>query len=1042
LQAVNPTGSTYSQVLTITVSTQPVSLAITPATLTLMAGMSEQMGFSLVAPSNRLIWSASAGTVSATGFFTAPNAPGTCTITAQSVDDPTRTSTCAITVIDDLLKIEPITVTLDRNQVLQFGYRFSGPSGAMLTWSATGGLITQSGLYVAPAVPGTYTVSLASSSDPSLVQSSTVTVSATPSIQVVPGSTSVAPGATATFSAVVRSGGVTWSVLPASGGTITQAGVYQAPLVSGTYTVVAVSTLDGATYGTAQVLVGVGAGGGGASGGTSTGTGVSGAQITLAPSFVNTQSGTYWPFSASVTGCANTAVTWSILGSPTTAQIDPSGVFSASKPGSYQVVASSNGDPTATVTASVNVASSLTLLPDGPDSGLFWGYSVTALQDGRVLIAGGIQMPQDGAVCDRWGNVNYVSSGQAQIFDPATGQLQATGSMLTPRNSHQAVLLDDGRVLMMGGSAQWHDPWSTYAQLPPQEGIDYTTWNEKFPSAEVYNPVSGTFQALPGNSYDPTGMVDNSRIPTSIPFALPGLMLSTHGELGSCLKLSNHQVIAFGGDGEGWWSDLLGVGLEPGLWTTDGFDCFTPGPDTFNPKWSGKASWPGWILTNLEGMSLGFGQGSAAVNLQDGNALLCLGALNDRGYGYGGFDPTTFTSAASSLNAIVYTPSSGAYTLTSPMQVPRFAHTLTQLPDGRILAVGGKDMRQTQPEGGYWSSNVLFWASTPTAEIYDPATQKWTLTGSMKTARDYHAAQLLPNGQVLIVGGSQEDLYGNVQFPNTTELYDPTTGTFSVMDTLDYGISSPQLAMMNNGAVFVAGQYEPPMNPPQAASPAPADTEMKVRITPMADVGATTLSGSNLDGVINTCRSGITITWHYVVNADGAPIFVYAHSALRIIPTNQNKWSTDPVWGDLFNKNPLLGGNHYITLSAEPLNLPNALENKNTPMISRINKPSDLGQQAGYLVSNFACDVQHEDALILKLLNTFSGYVDNVNYVLIPRDFNPPSITNQYNSNSFTHGLINAVGLGSFVSPVPDSEMLIFPGWNSPLPLSFFFNNN
>ena len=56
------------------------------------------------------------------------------------------------------------------------------------------------------------------------------------------------------------------------------------------------------------------------------------------------------------------------------------------------------------------------------------------------------------------------------------------------------------------------------------------------------------------------------------------------------------------------------------------------------------------------------------------------------------------------------------------MIVPRFGHTLTQLPDGRILAVGGSDMRSTTnfPAGtATWQ-----WASTDTAELYNPSTNK------------------------------------------------------------------------------------------------------------------------------------------------------------------------------------------------------------------------------------------------------------------------------------------------------------------------------
>ncbi len=44
--------------------------------------------------------------------------------------------------------------------------------------------------------------------------------------------------------------------------------------------------------------------------------------------------------------------------------------------------------------------------------------------------------------------------------------------------------------------------------------------------------------------------------------------------------------------------------------------------------------------------------------------------------------------------------------------------------------------------------------STATAEIYDPWAQTWTATASMQAARAQHAAALLKNGRVLVMGGS------------------------------------------------------------------------------------------------------------------------------------------------------------------------------------------------------------------------------------------------------------------------------------------------
>jgi len=63
-----------------------------------------------------------------------------------------------------------------------------------------------------------------------------------------------------------------------------------------------------------------------------------------------------------------------------------------------------------------------------------------------------------------------------------------------------------------------------------------------------------------------------------------------------------------------------------------------------------------------------------------------------------------------------------------------------------------------------------------TAEVFNPATNTFTAVGSMHTARFNHAAAALPNGKILITGG--EDGSGNTL--NTAEIFDFTTKTFTL----------------------------------------------------------------------------------------------------------------------------------------------------------------------------------------------------------------------------------------------------------------------
>jgi hypothetical protein len=59
------------------------------------------------------------------------------------------------------------------------------------------------------------------------------------------------------------------------------------------------------------------------------------------------------------------------------------------------------------------------------------------------------------------------------------------------------------------------------------------------------------------------------------------------------------------------------------------------------------------------------------------------------------------------------------------------------------------------------------------AEIYDPSVGASTSTGSMNVARSGHLAVLLPNGQVLVGGGETENNVGKFSMTNTAELYAP-----------------------------------------------------------------------------------------------------------------------------------------------------------------------------------------------------------------------------------------------------------------------------
>src|SRR5215470_10027236 len=92
-----------------------------------------------------------------------------------------------------------------------------------------------------------------------------------------------------------------------------------------------------------------------------------------------------------------------------------------------------------------------------------------------------------------------------------------------------------------------------------------------------------------------------------------------------------------------------------------------------------------------------------------------------------------------SLCNVVFAQSTGTFTPTGNMNVPRYGHTATLLTNGKVLFAGG-------------SSTAGTWQPLSSAELYDPATGTFTPTGDMTWPQLGHAATLLPDGKVLIVG--------------------------------------------------------------------------------------------------------------------------------------------------------------------------------------------------------------------------------------------------------------------------------------------------
>ena len=131
--------------------------------------------------------------------------------------------------------------------------------------------------------------------------------------------------------------------------------------------------------------------------------------------------------------------------------------------------------------------------------------------------------------------------------------------------------------------------------------------------------------------------------------------------------------------------------------------------------------------------------------------------------------------------------------------------------------------------------------------------------------------------------------------------------THSVMDTLSYGLSSPQLALMNNGEVFVAGQVQMPMTPPVTKPPATQSDLFgnreegagRIVVEDAASVLTTLMVGSDLLGLVPTCHLMLTDAGATIIGGDGqsawAPLGVTAQQFALYGSIFNNPTPEDPT---------------------------------------------------------------------------------------------------------------------------------------------------
>lgn len=207
---------------------------------------------------------------------------------------------------------------------------------------------------------------------------------------------------------------------------------------------------------------------------------------------------------------------------------------------------------------------------------------------------------------------------------------------------------------------------------------------------------------------------------------------------------------------------LITGGFAAGDSATTSAELFDPRTNTFSGTGAMRAARSGHV----------------AVLLADGRVLIV-----------GGVGPNwTFLSSAE-----VYDPSSGRFSAVGSMAEARESHVAARLRDGRVVVIGGHRGRREA---------MVLHAS---AEVFDPATGRFTPTGAMRVARHKHDGVALSDGRVLVLAGSdRRDDQGQY---HTTEVYNPATGEFSEGPMLKrprYKLAGTSL-VLPDGKVLVAG---------------------------------------------------------------------------------------------------------------------------------------------------------------------------------------------------------------------------------------------
>lgn len=397
-------------------------------------------------------------------------------------------------------------------------------------------------------------------------------------------------------------------------------------------------------------------------------------------------------YSDSSTQDLTSSATW-MSSSNTVASLSNNGLAAGVAAGS-SIITASSGSISGTTTLSVQ---STTVALNTSR----YQHSATLLNDGTVLLAGGVSCPSAGSC-------SYLSS--AEIYHPNSGTITTAANLATARSA-PAILLGTGKVLVAGGYACDSNGNCTSLQ-----------------SAEIYDPASGTFGSA--------GNMTVARSGHTLTLLNNGTVLIAAGETcssaTSCTALNTAEIYdpiagtftATGSLNAARFSASASVLVSGKVLIAGGFDGtnYPAVAELFDPV-AGTFSTTGSLNTPRQ---------SATATLLDNGIVLIAGGSTCN-------SPLCPTATTEEYNPNGYF----SYTTypTGNMTVARIDQTATLLTNGQVLLAGGYDS---------CASSCI---ADSTTEIFSPYGGSFATSQNLSTGRSGHTATMLSDGGVLLVGG-------------------------------------------------------------------------------------------------------------------------------------------------------------------------------------------------------------------------------------------------------------------------------------------------